>query len=134
MFRVLLEGVYNHGEVIWLETSWLLRRLFGSFIHSESLGHKIFDGWLEVMPRQGMLRYCNWQGSVTYRYYMVNDVLMNGKPVILKIKGWKCFPETITDEAYEIITKAHDKLFYSELEVHLSEETVPVESSRTSKE
>lgn len=139
MFGLLLEGVFNHGEVIWLETRWSLRRLFRSFIYVQGLNPNdpawvALNGWVEVMPAHQMIRYCDWRGSITYRYWINNEILLNGKPMILRIKGWKRDADPVENDAYEAITKAHDLLFYREIEAHLDKEALPVERDEASEE
>jgi len=110
----LLQGVYNNGEVIWLETVWSLRRLFGSYIYTHCYGsHMFFDGWVEIMPKHNMLRFCDYNGSVTWKY---------NAEVELCRKGWKgSITQKPGDDTMNAIRLANEAIFHEELEKELKD-------------
>ena len=120
ILKLLLVGLYNHGEVIYLETKWTIHRWRGAYIHHHAYGtHPGFDGWMEIMPKHGMLRYCDYRGSVTWRYSVVQQTLLNGKPAILRFKGWELKPDPIGEDSVQAIFDAIDQGFYHEVDSFL---------------
>ncbi len=63
--------MYDRGEVFWLETKWLLLRLFmyKTYVHELPIANAFDPGTLLlVMPRANLLQYKDYTGVSTYRY------------------------------------------------------------------
>ncbi len=107
VIRLLLEGVYNNGEVIWLDLRWqvlsLLRsRKFSASYYPDELS------WYEVMPDHCLIRYSDFQGAIVWKYEIVNGRYVE------RFKGWKnslrCDWMDQLDQSAKFIIELHERL------------------------
>ena len=115
MFRLFLEGVYNNGEVMWLELKWLFYSLLRSRIHKHE-----FAGWMaeyvRIMPSQMLIMYGDFRGTIVWKYKIEGNK-------VLRFKGWN---DSITNNPMEdrevetMIVRLHEQLAYEAIDEHLS--------------
>lgn len=116
MFRLFLEGVYNNGEVPWLDLKWLFYKVLLRSRTRTVLFDSIVGEYAEVMPERMLIRYGDWQGTLVWKYRIENDR-------VSRFKGWK---NSITNNPMEdtdfeqIILKLHEELVYEMIDEHLS--------------
>lgn len=116
LLKLLLIGLYNHGEVIYLETKWFLCKSFGAYVYTHEYGNHVFDGWVEVMPNKHMIRYCEFNGSMIWRFSIVTQASVGGKPMIVKYRQWDMYTEPTDPETAMAVHEAIDKSFYNEVD------------------
>jgi hypothetical protein len=108
----LLEGVYNNGEVMWLETKWLILSLLRSRKYEYVLDEL---NWMVVIPDRMMLQYVDFRGTLTWKYK-----IKNGNKIIL-YKGWKNRTKQFPgDDVEHILVELHEKLAYEEIDKIIS--------------
>jgi hypothetical protein len=115
MIKLLLVGVFNHGEIIWLNTKWSLRRLFGARIYT-------YGNNYDVMPSSQLIRYHYLSfasSAMIWNYSIFHDSKLNGKTVIYRYLGWNMDGDTPTDAACDAIRDAHERIFYDEVDESL---------------
>ena len=118
------EGIYNHSEVFYLDTKWDILRFFGAFVHRDdrTSTYEKFPGggWVEIMPKHNLIRYCVHMGHVTYRYSYFNDVKLNNQPLAIRIKGWRTDAEPIEPDVSKAIEAANAQMFYNDVDKAIS--------------
>ena len=110
--KLFLEGVYNHGEVIWLDLKWFVL----SLLRVRICGQKLDDlHWVEVMPSQMLVKFCSWRSTILWKYR-----IENGK--LLICRGWYnnlIMENGSWDDSYPFIVKVQDDLIYEAIDKFL---------------
>lgn len=113
MIRLLLEGVYNNGEVIWLESKWFIlsllrRRKFHYSFYPDRLE------WIDIMPDFMLVNFSGITTGVIWKYKFES-----GKVYVYKryrYKGAALFEFPLNAEHEAIFLQLHEKLAYEAID------------------